>query len=181
MFKERKSVREETGHSDTSTFYHVLLHLSARTYARGAYVRKKKWAARQTCMLHTHTYVRHTYTRMRAFTCISIPLTGISSIACLGMNEPLRHALVLTGPLPQPSSSLSRPLPPPPPPPPRPSLVTLSPPRRSPVYLSFSGLHYTRCSISNDLARSGSIRLSHCTFLPSLYGGVNGGSIEMDR
>lgn len=88
-------------HSTTCCF------ISARTHARGAYVRKKMSSATDMCMLHTHTYVPHTYTRMRAFTCISIPLTGISSIACLGMNEPLRHALVLTGPLPQPSSSFS--------------------------------------------------------------------------
>lgn len=106
IFEECKSVHEETGHSGTSTFYHVLLHLC--THACTWRICPKKMSnATDMCMLHTHTYVRHTYTRMRAFTCISIPLTGISSIACLGMNEPLRHALVLTGPLPQPSSSFS--------------------------------------------------------------------------
>lgn len=62
---------------------------------------------------------------------------------------------------------LSRPLPPPPPPP-RPSLVNLPPPRRGPVYLSFSGLHYTRCGISNGLARNGSIRSLH-NFPPTAF------------
>lgn len=109
VFKGHKS--EEAEHLDltsTSTFYHVLLYLRTHACMHVARMSEKKWAARQTCAwLHTHTYVRRTYTCMRTFTCISIPLTGISSIACLGMNEPLRHALVLTGPLPQPSSSFS--------------------------------------------------------------------------
>jgi len=94
---------------DTRTLLHsTTCCFVSTTHACTWRVRPKKMSsATDMCMLHTHTYVRHTYTRMRAFTCISIPLTGISSIACLGMNEPLRHALVLTGPLPQPSSSFS--------------------------------------------------------------------------
>lgn len=85
----------------------VCCFIAAHIHTHVARTSEKNEQRDSVCTLHTHTYIRHTYTRMRAFTCISIPLTGVSSIACLGMNEPLRHALVLTGPLPQPSSTSS--------------------------------------------------------------------------